>query len=322
LFWAHIWRSYFTAGWIYFQGYPPHTLWQECFLHRRGAAVAAAILRQTSNHGAYSNLGSPLSCADYKDASNGCSTNKTTVPYPPYPRRPHAHEQKSTHLGASSSPTLPPGHKWNWDWCSRPVSAIPADRVNSLLSKFDEALSCSFSAAGGGGGWGGRGSRSVVRSSNPTTAAAAAAKPRPAASAAPPQAAPGAAGAMAAGSASADEDASETRSVPAAEPFGVPTAAVAVKGKGGRGGSKKEAAAMTEDEKADGNALAVRRDGVKPSRPVHVSSGFREHGRSLRVWRARVRCRRSLAACFLPICCVPTSLVCTMINIFAERVCL
>eukprot|EP00752_Nemacystus_decipiens_P017245 g15449.t1 len=33
-----------------------------------------------------------------------------------------------------------PSHeKWDWDWCTRPVSALPADRVESLLTKFDEA---------------------------------------------------------------------------------------------------------------------------------------------------------------------------------------
>lgn len=34
--------------------------------------------------------------------------------------------------------------KWNWDWCNRPVSALPTDRVDSLLSKFDQVLSSSI----------------------------------------------------------------------------------------------------------------------------------------------------------------------------------
>ena len=31
--------------------------------------------------------------------------------------------------------------KWDWDWHRRPVSAFPADRVESLFKKIDTALS-------------------------------------------------------------------------------------------------------------------------------------------------------------------------------------
>ncbi|CAM9548924.1 unnamed protein product, partial [Scytosiphon promiscuus] len=41
----------------------------------------------------------------------------------------------------SSTPSS--SEKWNWDWCNRPISALPTDRVDSLLTRFDEALSSS-----------------------------------------------------------------------------------------------------------------------------------------------------------------------------------
>lgn len=31
--------------------------------------------------------------------------------------------------------------KWDWDWCNRPLSALPSDRVESLLTRFDRACS-------------------------------------------------------------------------------------------------------------------------------------------------------------------------------------
>ncbi|CAM9670037.1 unnamed protein product [Ectocarpus fasciculatus] len=45
----------------------------------------------------------------------------------------------------SSAAMLP--EKWNWDWCSRPLSALPADRIEYLLSKFDDELSAPFGEA-------------------------------------------------------------------------------------------------------------------------------------------------------------------------------
>lgn len=45
----------------------------------------------------------------------------------------------------SSAATLP--GKWNWDWCSRPLSVLPADRIEYLLSKFDDEMSAPFGEA-------------------------------------------------------------------------------------------------------------------------------------------------------------------------------
>ncbi|CAB1099994.1 unnamed protein product [Ectocarpus sp. CCAP 1310/34] len=45
----------------------------------------------------------------------------------------------------SSAATLP--GKWNWDWCSRPLSALPVDRIEYLLSKFDDEMSAPFGEA-------------------------------------------------------------------------------------------------------------------------------------------------------------------------------
>ncbi|CBJ25790.1 conserved unknown protein [Ectocarpus siliculosus] len=45
----------------------------------------------------------------------------------------------------SSAATLP--GKWNWDWCSRPLSALPADRIEYLQSKFDDDMSAPFGEA-------------------------------------------------------------------------------------------------------------------------------------------------------------------------------
>lgn len=256
---------------------------------------------------------------------------RITTPYP-LVRCPPI-RSKSTRRGSSSSPTLPspPSQKWNWDWCSRPVSALSADRVDSLLSKLDEALSCPSSAAGGG--WGARGSRSVAKSSNPTTAAAAT-KAGPATSAAAPQAAPGAAAAMAADAAAAPKVAaaeappsspgladdvaydggSETRTVlVAAENAGVPVAAASAPGKNGRGGGKEAAAAAAEGGKADKNALTAQLDEAKPWRTTtraalqvscfHLYSRTRSQS-SMRVWCASIRCRERLAVCLLPRYCV------------------
>lgn len=47
--------------------------------------------------------------------------------------------------------TTPSPEMWNWDWCNRPSSALPADRVESLLSKFDEAISSSSTSTWGRG---------------------------------------------------------------------------------------------------------------------------------------------------------------------------
>lgn len=45
----------------------------------------------------------------------------------------------------SSAATLP--ERWNWDWCNRPPSALPDDRIEYLLSKFDDELSATFGEA-------------------------------------------------------------------------------------------------------------------------------------------------------------------------------
>ena len=185
--------------------------------------------------------------------------------------------KKSTRRASSSTP--PSRQKWDEDWCSRPVSALPADRVDSLMSKFDEALSCSAA----GGSW--ARSRSVLRSSNATAAAD---NKGPAVSEAP-QTAPGAAAAAAAAATApcavaataaaepssavaaappsstelADTDAPEERTVLAAfENVGVPMAAT-VRGKSGR--SAKKGAAPAEGGNS-GDPPTGHRDGAKPSR--------------------------------------------------------
>lgn len=80
------------------------------------------------------------------------------------PARP-THEQKGTRW---VSTTASSHEKWDWDWRNRPVSALPADRVESLLTKFDEACA---------GGWGRssfspKASDQQTSATGPTTSAA------------------------------------------------------------------------------------------------------------------------------------------------------
>lgn len=51
------------------------------------------------------------------------------------PTRP-ANEQTGTRWVSTTASSK---EKWDWDWCSRPVSVLPADRVETLLTMFDEA---------------------------------------------------------------------------------------------------------------------------------------------------------------------------------------
>lgn len=144
--------------------------------------------------------------------------------------------------------------KWDWDWCNRPLSALPSDRVESLLTRFDRACS------------GGQG-RSISEPKRASTA-------RPTASAArsvaigvaePRTATETGATAAAAGAAEEEED-------PASEENAGEGSATTVEGATGE-------AAIGQPPSAGERAAAEQEAGTSLAAAVEAGSGRREMAR-------------------------------------------
>lgn len=194
-------------------------------------------------------------------------------------------EQKGTRW-VSSTASSP--KKWDWDWSSRPVSALSACRVESLLSKFDAACaggrdhSISMpkasgrkraSVAGPAGSAarpaavGGTGPRTVVETAVAAAATAAVLEEsattgeatREDATANPPP--------PAAGLAAKEREGDATLSA-AADEAGVAASAANGPGRGETAGQKKGAAVASKGGKVEGKLGEERRGATPPKEPV------------------------------------------------------